>query len=419
MCSEACRESRSSAATSLRSFQTEPDTVETRPIVLREPEARRLASTPSHWRRLMSNEVLLDHYDEVLPLLRARGDALSHELSALLESDPALKVHSVAWRLKKRPSLARKIARPDRNYTDLWELTDLIGLRVITYFEDAVDRVGELVETRLPVDFRHSTDKRRRAATEFGYRSLHYVCSIGGDLPERARFEIQVRTVLEHAWAEIEHDLGYKATEEVPSGVRRRLNRLAGLLELADQEFGAIRRDLEGYARALPAQIESGGASVLLDRFSLAALLDCAEVRALDEAISLLLQKELGEEPFYPDYLLKMLTSSGIRTIAEAREGVREHQRVIAAMVQPYFTFTSQIWQLSPEQMPRIFRGYSLFFLAHVQVLRASTLRIEKIGKLAHLYRELDYPEDPRTAHQVASMLVDAFGHVGVDASAR
>ena len=59
--------------------------------------------------------------------------------------------------------------------------------------------------------------------------------------------------MLDHAWAEIEHDLGYKARDTVPAAARRRLSRLAGLLEMADQEFVAIRRDLDEYAAALPA----------------------------------------------------------------------------------------------------------------------------------------------------------------------
>jgi hypothetical protein len=80
-----------------------------------------------------------------------------------------------------------------------------------------------------------------------------------GELPAEARYEIQARTVLEHAWAEIEHDLGYRSRDAVPDAVRRRLNRLAGLLELADQEFVAIRRELTDYAaRAAPPDRERG-----------------------------------------------------------------------------------------------------------------------------------------------------------------
>lgn len=362
----------------------------------------------------MTKDALLEEYDRVLPALCCRGEALAQELRALLAAAPTVKVHSVAWRPKNRDSLARKLARPDRSYGELWALTDLIGLRVITYFADDVDRVGELVEARLPVEFGHSIDKRRRETSEFGYRSLHYVCRLGGELPERACFEVQVRTMLEHTWAEIEHDLGYKATESIPLGVRRRLSRLAGLLELADQEFGAIRDDLEEYARGLPAKIEAEEASVALDRFSLVALLARGEVQELDGAIAAVLGKSLGEEPFYPDYLVKMLRASGVRTTEEARRGVVRHRAAIAAMVAPYFTVAEELWQLSPQRMPHTLRGYSLFFLAHVELLRTSTLRLEKIERLARLYRELDYPDDPKTAHQVASRLVDVFS--GIDA---
>ena len=165
----------------------------------------------------------------------------------------ALKVHSVTLRLKSRASLARKLARPDRTYARLWDVTDLIGLRVITYFEDGVDRVGQLVEARLAVDFHHSIDKRRaRDTARFGYRSLHYVCR-----PDRASCRPRRATRFRHVRCSstLGRDrarLGYKSRDAVPDAVRRRLNRLAGLLELVDQEFVAIRRELTDYAAALP-----------------------------------------------------------------------------------------------------------------------------------------------------------------------
>lgn len=370
----------------------------------------------------MSVATLLEQYDRVQTILRTRGQRLHAELSEILAAAPGLKIHSVELRLKSRESVAQKLARPDRDYADLWDLTDLIGLRVITYFEDAVDRVGELVERRLPVDLSHSIDKRRRDVGAFGYRSLHYVCRLeagvgpgdgpgdGDDgLPPHARCEVQVRTVLEHAWAEIEHDLGYKATEAMPAAVRRRLHRLAGLLELADQEFVAIRRDLEDYAGALPVRIATAGDAVALDHFSLEALLGCPEVEDVDRAIAGQLGKELDEAPFFPDYLLKMLGASGVVTVAQARDGVRARADIIVSMVRPYFAFTSSAWSLSPDQMPRLYRGYALFFLAHALVLDSPSLGIDKVDRLTRLYRELDYPDDARAAQRVASTLVDAF----------
>lgn len=366
----------------------------------------------------MAADDLLAAYDRVLPLLEARGHWLKAELGAWLAAQPGLKIHSVEMRLKSRESLATKLARPDRDYADLWEVTDLVGLRVITYFEDAVDRVAEVIERRMPVDLSHSIDKRRRREPgAFGYRSLHYVCRLSASsvsesadvLPVGARCEVQVRTVLEHAWAEIEHDLGYKAPAAVPEPVRRRLDRLAGLLELADQEFVAIRRELDEYIGALPRRIEVAADDVALDHLSLAALLDTAEVREVDGAIARELGKELGDAPFYPDYLLKMLAAAGVRSVAAARDGVRARQAAIVAMVEPYFAFASQAWSLSPQRMDHVFRGYALFFLAHALVLDRPALGLDKVERLTRLYRELDYPDDERAAQRVAGSLVAAF----------
>lgn len=358
---------------------------------------------------------LLARYDAVADALALRAEEMRTDIEQMLASEPGLKIHAVTLRLKDRASLAKKLARPDKSYADLWDVTDLVGLRVTAYFEDAVDRVGHLLEARLPIDLARSTDKRRRRdAAAFGYRSLHYVCRLAtpqhAGLPDAACCEVQIRTVLDHAWAEIEHDLGYKARDAVPAGVRRRLTRLASLLELADQEFLAIRRDLEDYQAALPDRIAAEGDRVALDRLSLEALLQCDEVRALDEAIAASLDRNLGREPFFPPYLLRMLAFAGIRTVGEARAGTRENEATIARMVKPYFAFAWKAWRLSPAAMHEIPRGYSLFFLVHAKVLRDAERGLDKVERLAQLYGEIDYPDDAREAQRVATELVAAFG---------
>ena len=80
----------------------------------------------------------------------------------------------------------------------------------------------------------------------------------------------------------------------------------------------------------------------------------------------------------------------------------------VIAMARPYFAFASGAWGLEPAKTRTLLRGYSLFFLAHVVVLRRAPLRLHKVEYLAKLYRELDYPDDPRAAMRVASGIVDA-----------
>lgn len=358
--------------------------------------------------KLRDHASLLGAFSDVAPALELRGAALSSSLSAWL-GGAGIKVHSIAARVKDPVSLARKLARPDRDYVELWDITDLLGLRVITYFEDAVDRVGGVIEARLPIDLARSTDKRRRAPGVFGYRSLHYVIELGAGLPAAARAEIQVRSVLEHAWAEIEHDLGYKAPGAMPAPVRQRLSRLAGLLEIADREFVSIRDELRAYEAALPSQIAARGNDVVLDEPALRALLLSRDVEPLDLQIAAAHGQSLGPEPFFPDYLLKMLLCAGLETISEVQEALRDHGQDVVAMARPYFQFAWSTWGLTPVRDAQLLRGYSLFFLSHLHVMRGAQLQLDKVERLARLYRELDYQHDPPAAHRVASLLLAAL----------
>lgn len=354
----------------------------------------------------------LQHFDEAHPELRARAAAVRDDLARVLAEETNLKVHSVTARAKSRSSLAQKLARPDRSYAELWDVTDLVGLRVVTYFEDDVDRVGDVIERRFPVAFEHSVDKRKaRDPSTFGYRSLHYVCRFGAssELPPEACFEIQVRTVLEHAWAEIEHDLGYKSPAVVPLPVRRRLHRIASLLELADEEFVAARRSLEDYARALPRRIDEEADAVPFDRLSLATFVKGTAVSEIDQTIAERLGCTIGDEVFFPDYLLAMLAEAKLATVGDARRALAGHASTVTNLVRPYFAFAERTWRLSPQASGALPRGYALFFLVHAIVLDGAALRIDKVQRLAALYRALDYPTDERAALGIATQLVDAF----------
>jgi len=340
----------------------------------------------------MSHPTLLTAFDEALPRLEEEGARVRARLEERLRAKPGLDLHSVTSRVKARASLAGKLARPDKTYRSLWDVTDLFGLRVILFFEDSVDK------------------RRQRDAGGFGYRSLHYVCSFGGDaLPPAARFEIQLRTALQHAWAEIEHDLGYKAEDRIPVGARRRFSRVASLLELADSEFVAVREDLERYRLSLPARVADRAGDVPLDRLSWVTLLDEPEVRNVDASVAERLGRPLGDQPFFPEYLLKMLDAVGLTSVGAVRDALGRHGERIPKMVGPYFAFAGATWAMSPDQMPAVERGYGLFFLAHAVVLHEPSLGIRKVERLTQLYRTLDYPHDERAAQRVASELVEAL----------
>jgi predicted RNase H-like nuclease/ppGpp synthetase/RelA/SpoT-type nucleotidyltranferase len=156
---------------------------------------------------------------------------------------------TIDGRAKGIASFAEKATRTEDDvplYLDpLTDIGDQLGVRVITYVRDDVEAVAALLGEQLPVlddrDFGELTASQGR----FGYASRHLQVEIGGRM-----VQVQLRTVLQHAWAEFEHDIRYKGTvpPEHASEFDRRFTLAAGLLELADQEFSEIRDRLRGAA---------------------------------------------------------------------------------------------------------------------------------------------------------------------------
>ena len=232
-------------------------------------------------------------------------------------------VMEVSHRSKSIESLENKLKNKIGRYKTIYDITDLCGVRVICYFADTVDRIAEVIREKFIVDERNSVDKRAMInEKEFGYLSLHYICS----LPEstqypkevsRIKFEIQIRTVLQHAWAEIEHDLGYKSSFGVPRTIRRDFSRLAGLLEIADDLFISLRDDSRSYTAEIRNKIINNDADdVPLDRVSLNEYVRINSTLCdLVDAIS----KETGAtvEDIPADVYIKQFEYLGIDTIGD------------------------------------------------------------------------------------------------------
>jgi putative GTP pyrophosphokinase len=117
----------------------------------------------------------------------------------------------------------------------------------------------------------------------FGYQSIHYLVRINRErarLAEYERFqstvvEIQVRTILQHTWAEIEHDIQYKSSTAIPEQIRRRFMALAGMLEIADREFQAIQGADQQIVDTTREMVNRGDlAGVEITPFSLKQFLD-------------------------------------------------------------------------------------------------------------------------------------------------
>jgi len=193
-------------------------------------------------------------YERRRPALCAATDASVDLVTALLD-DAGINYLSVTGRTKSVTSFAVKAHRRESGravFSDpLLEITDQIGVRVITFVHSDVAAVADLLADSFTM--LEDRDMGRETAQEgrFGYSSRHLLVEVPAHGEHEQlrghRASVQVRTVLQHAWAEYEHDIRYKGTvpaEQAPD-LDRRFTLAAGLLELADREFATIRDRLQ------------------------------------------------------------------------------------------------------------------------------------------------------------------------------
>ncbi len=286
----------------------------------------------------MSRELILNEYEESLPLLKQFASSMESLVNTLLRSTD-INEHSVTCRVKDRLSLIKKIDKKGK-YKQLSDITDVVGVRIISNYSDEVDKIAKLVEEEFCIDEDNSIDKRKALDPDrFGYLSLHYVAKLNEvrtGLREYAsfsdiNFEIQIRSILQHTWAEIEHDIGYKSKNETPRLVRRKFSQLAGLLELADSQFIQIRDELQGYDSELDEKILAKNTEILLDKLSLKKYLLSSELIArLDNQISETINyriKPLTDEVV--SRLLRYLISFNIKTISQFEHALLENESLI------------------------------------------------------------------------------------------
>jgi len=139
----------------------------------------------------------------------------------------------------------RSSGRP-RYPVPLIDIQDQIGCRVVVKTPEAVERVADTLKRRF-----HCIENRRRVLSEhpsyFGYDARHMICSI----PDRfatntlraKRFEIQISTLFQHAWAEMEHDIIYKPKgSSLGYAERRSISAAAALAFAADFIFNNTTR---------------------------------------------------------------------------------------------------------------------------------------------------------------------------------
>jgi ppGpp synthetase/RelA/SpoT-type nucleotidyltranferase len=279
----------------------------------------------------------VEAFRRVRPAYESYATKLQNLVRELLK-EGGVDVIQTESRAKTLDSFTEKIRRKEKMYEDpLVDVTDLCGLRVIVYYIEDLKLVRELLFREFLVDVAASTDKSASLnPDQFGYLSNHYVIRLG---PTRSRLvewkpfatfaaELQVRTVLQHAWAAVSHKLNYKSSRDVPVELQRRLSRLSALFEIADEQFSVLRTERASVDRRYAEAIAENNFELAVDAASIEAYLDdqdfesrIVQVVGPDwEWINLVFVTNPPQPEEDRHDLLKIIDSVGISTIKELHE---------------------------------------------------------------------------------------------------
>jgi len=221
-----------------------------------------------------------DNYRSNRPRYELLGERV-HTLVKDILTQENITPHAISYRVKDIDSFEKKIKL--KNYVDpLTEVTDLCGVRIICYVEDDVEKVCNQIKMLFHIDEAKSVNKNvALGENRVGYKSIHLICQIGKDrlaFPEYKKFEgmffeVQIRTILQHCWAEIEHDKNYKFSGVLPIELKRRLMLLSGTLELVDREFNQLSKEIDKYANSVNMQTKTDNLDIEIDSVSLSEYL--------------------------------------------------------------------------------------------------------------------------------------------------
>jgi len=227
----------------------------------------------------MNESELRDEFDARHPALAALGDwAVSTIVSELTQqlgsTDAVSKFFQIPPkpRVKKTDSFLEKALIRKKKANPLAEITDQVGVRFVVLLLDDIARIGEIIESG-PWSAQKDRDfqqERLEKSDYFAYQSDHYVIrtrspiTVGAiTIPQDYPCEIQIRTILQHAYAEMAHSSSYKPPVKLPEDDQRHINRSlakgSALIETTDDVFGTIKKKMKDYNESVNALLESSG----------------------------------------------------------------------------------------------------------------------------------------------------------------
>ena len=185
-------------------------------------------------------------YNSAIKEIKTKLEILDEEFQVKFDHNP---IHHMEYRLKSPQSIVDKLSR--KNFEVSTEsikqnLTDVAGVRVICNYIDDINHIADLLIQQDDITLIRRRDYIAEPKPN-GYRSLHLIVTVPvflAETTEKVPVEIQIRTIAMDFWASLEHELKYKAQDEISEDVRRRLKDSAESIARLDAEMQSIYKEI-------------------------------------------------------------------------------------------------------------------------------------------------------------------------------
>jgi len=303
-------------------------------------------------------------YEEHYDFLKSASDVFKTLISALIIDK--VSTDSITARIKSKEECISKFKRKylaeieskgsDYNIQDY--ITDLVGLRVVSLYLSDIKLIQNLIESNFKeIDITDKSFQLDSTEDKFGYKSLHLDLRLNDQrstLPEYAKlkditFELQIRTIIQDAWSVLDHKIKYK--RNIPNDLKRRINRLSALFEVADEEFLRIKGETEKEQEKAKTEMEKNTEELKenIDVFKFLLVVQSQfpsyhfiEYKA-DGFVGELLNLDRS---FSTDILIKAIDS--------AKKNIEEYARETLSHMNPYTTIRHCIYLFDKEKYKTI-----------------------------------------------------------------
>ncbi len=300
------------------------------------------------------------YYHDHHAFLISAGEVFRTLICALVVDQ--VPVDSVTTRVKERDECVDKfkrkylddIERAGEDYQIQNHITDLVGVRIVCLYTDDVKKIQTLIEDNFTeIDITDKTSQLESTEDKFGYKSLHLDLKLKEDrltLPEYSKFkdvvfELQIRTIIQDAWSVLDHKIKYK--KNIPLDLKRRINRLSALFEVADEEFLRIKGETQKEQEKAKTEI-SENSKQLQDNLDVFKFLSVAEkhfpfYRFIEYKADGFVGDILSIDPTFS-------TETLIKALEENKDRVEKYIEEKANYMNPYTIIRHAIYMLNQER---------------------------------------------------------------------